>query len=291
MEEVEGYLSGERDYTKIQGCTGPLVYPAGFLYIFSFLRSITDEGVNIFKAQYIFVGIYLLQQLLTFICYQRSSKCDVMDMEMYKEKISVRKQGIPAVYCILLLLSKRVHSIYMLRMFNDCIAVLLGYIALVIFTSSLALSKKGTKSKGNTNMFVWIVGSIFYSLAVSVKMNMLLFAPGLTLVYLMNIGLVNTIICIGCCGVVQLVVGVEFLKTYPLSYITKAFELGRVFTFKWSVNFQFLSEEVFVSKQLSILLLVLTALAYLMFAHRWISQVIKHVIDLCSLHHFISICA
>jgi len=24
MEEVEGFLSGERNYTKIEGCTGPL---------------------------------------------------------------------------------------------------------------------------------------------------------------------------------------------------------------------------------------------------------------------------
>ena len=34
MQEVEGYLSGERNYERIRGDTGPLVYPAGF-HIFS----------------------------------------------------------------------------------------------------------------------------------------------------------------------------------------------------------------------------------------------------------------
>ena len=32
MQEVEGYLGGERNYELIRGDTGPLVYPAGFLY-------------------------------------------------------------------------------------------------------------------------------------------------------------------------------------------------------------------------------------------------------------------
>lgn len=63
---MEGYLSGERNYKNIRGDTGPLVYPAGFLYIFSMLRSLTDDGINIFKGQMIFTGIYLLNLLVVF---------------------------------------------------------------------------------------------------------------------------------------------------------------------------------------------------------------------------------
>ena len=47
MEEVGGYQSGERDYTKLGGGTGPLVYPAGFVYIFWALKAVTNQGENV----------------------------------------------------------------------------------------------------------------------------------------------------------------------------------------------------------------------------------------------------
>ena len=37
-------LQGERDYHNIRGGTGPLVYPAGFLYLFSGLRAASGGG-------------------------------------------------------------------------------------------------------------------------------------------------------------------------------------------------------------------------------------------------------
>lgn len=47
MQEVAGPLGGEFDYTKLRGDTGPLVYPAGFVYIFAALHWITSQGTNI----------------------------------------------------------------------------------------------------------------------------------------------------------------------------------------------------------------------------------------------------
>ena len=225
MEEVEGYLNGERDYTKIRGNTGPLVYPAGFLYIFSALRSLTENGTNIFMAQCLFVGVYMLNLLVVLLLYSLDG-------------------GIPVVAAAVLLLSKRIHSIYMLRMFNDCIAVLCGYLAVLLFT------KKN-----------WRIGCAVYSLGVSVKMNMLLYAPGVLLILLLGTsGLVETIFCLAICAAVQLILGYPFLSTYPVQYLTKAFELSRVFMYKWTVNFKFLSEEIFVSKSLSSALLMCTIL-------------------------------
>eukprot|EP01034_Spumella_vulgaris_P043042 gene43042-53414_t len=78
---------------------------------------------------------------------------------------------------------------------------------------------------------------------------MLLHAPGILLVLLMATGYTETLICLSICAGLQLVVGYPFLSTYPVQYLTKSFELGRVFMHKWTVNFKFLSEEVFVAKE------------------------------------------
>lgn len=60
MEQVSKILSGERDYTKIRGGTGPLVYPAAHVYIYTGLYHLTDEGTNILLAQQLFAGLYMV---------------------------------------------------------------------------------------------------------------------------------------------------------------------------------------------------------------------------------------
>lgn len=67
----------------------------------------------------------------------------------------------------LLCLSKRLHSIYMLRLFNDCVAVLLAYAA-----TALLLER------------CWRGAALMYSAAVSVKMSVLLMAPPVLVVML-----------------------------------------------------------------------------------------------------------
>lgn len=47
--QVTGFLAGERNYAELHGDTGPLVYPAGFLYVYSGIRYITRGAV--FPAQ------------------------------------------------------------------------------------------------------------------------------------------------------------------------------------------------------------------------------------------------
>lgn len=49
--------------------------------------------------------------------------------------------------------------------------------------------------------------------------------------------------------------GLPFLRHNWFNYLHKAFELSRVFTFEWTVNWKFLPEDVFISKELALALL------------------------------------
>ena len=76
MQEVEGWaLGGDTNYLNLKGDTGPLVYPAGFLYVYRALWWLTDGGrgaAAIRVAQWVFVSIYLLTQGVVFAVYRRA---------------------------------------------------------------------------------------------------------------------------------------------------------------------------------------------------------------------------
>lgn len=216
MQEVEGWwIEGETNYRLLRGDTGPLVYPAGFLYLFTYLRHLAGGGTDVLKAQYIFAVLYLVQLAVVLLIYQKVL-LDKRRTNNYKYVWSCR------IAMGLLCLSKRLHSIFVLRLFNDGIAMLLFYVSLYFFIRN-----------------AWKWGCVWFSLAVSIKMNVLLFAPGLLLLLLQaHATLVGTVICLSICAGIQLVLGAPFLATYPQSYLRKAFELDRVFFYKWTVNWK-----------------------------------------------------
>lgn len=230
MQECEGFLNGTLDYSQLRGDTGPLVYPAGFVYIYSFLYLLTNQGENIKLAQYVFIGIYLLQLFFVLRIYIKSRKVP------------------PYVLVITILTSYRIHSIHVLRLFNDPIAVLLLYVSLNMFIDSK-----------------WYLGSIFYSLGVSVKMNILLYAPALFFFYIVNLGLKDTIIQLLICGIIQLVLGAPFLISNPIAYIKGSFDLGRVFNHTWTVNYRFLDIDTFENKCFHLTLLAIHVMLLILF--------------------------
>ena len=63
-------------YHLFLGDTGPLVYPAGFVWIFWVFHSMTDAGTNIKLAQCLFAVIFLLNTALVFrlVPYKKLSK-------------------------------------------------------------------------------------------------------------------------------------------------------------------------------------------------------------------------
>ena len=150
-------------------------------------------------------------------------------------------------------LSRRVHSIFVLRLFNDAPAMTLLHTSMLLFTEDY-----------------WGLGCVAFSLAVSIKMNILLFAPGLLLLLLQkNQCIAGTIKHLSICASIQLLLGWPFLSKHPISYLRKAFELDRVFFFKWTVNWKFLPEYVFVSKPWALLLLAGHLGTLKILASRW----------------------
>uniref|UniRef100_A0A8C3GEB1 dolichyl-P-Man:Man5GlcNAc2-PP-dolichol alpha-1,3-mannosyltransferase n=1 Tax=Cairina moschata TaxID=8855 RepID=A0A8C3GEB1_CAIMO len=108
------------------------------------------------------------------------------------------------------------------------------------------------------------------SLAVSVKMNILLFAPGLLFLLLQRFGLLGCIPKLCICALLQVLLGLPFLLANPVGYLSRSFDLGRQFQFKWTVNWRFLPEEVFHSRVFHALLLLAHLAGLGLFAlHRW----------------------
>jgi len=229
MQEVTMWQDGERDYTKILGGTGPLVYPAGFLYMYGFFKWFADGGNKVLNAQYLFCLLYVLNAAIVLAIYTLIGRNIGNAMQLQSSgagsKTSLRQYHVIWSWRIAMgitCLSKRIHSIFVLRLFNDGPCMLLFYISALLFA----------KSK-------WRIGCALFSLAVSVKMNVLLFAPGLLLLLLQSSqGIVETVVCLSICAAIQVILGAPFLLTYPVSYIRKAFEFDRVFFFKWTVNWK-----------------------------------------------------
>ncbi|URD72678.1 ALG3 protein [Musa troglodytarum] len=135
MSQVDGFLGGERHYTKLKGDTGPLLYPAGFLYVYSAIKFLT--GGEVFPAQILFGILYIINLGIIFFVY-------------------IKTDLLPWWALALLCLSKRVHSIFILRLFIDCFAMTLLHASL-----ALLLCQQ------------WHLALTIFSGAVSIKMNAL----------------------------------------------------------------------------------------------------------------------
>lgn len=229
MSQVESFRNGERNYSKLVGGTGPCVYPAGYVYIYAILQKLT--GGDIFTAQILFWAIYLLTLATVSAVYIRASV-------------------VPPWAFSLLILSKRVHSIYMLRLFNDCFAMLFSYASILAFQRCH-----------------WIFGLVLFSLGVSVKMNVLLMAPPLLMLMLQISGFYRAVGAIAIAGSIQIALGLPFIMSDAWMYVKNAFNVGRKFIHFWSVNFKFLPEGIFSSGIFATCLLLMHLLVLLLFAH------------------------
>jgi alpha-1,3-mannosyltransferase len=87
-------------------------------------------------------------------------------------------------------------------------------------------------------------------------MSVLLYVPGLLVVLLKTLGLFDSAVHLGIIIVIQIWLGLPFIVPYPRSYLANAFDFSRQFLYKWTVNWRFVPEGVFLSKKFATSLLL-----------------------------------
>lgn len=230
IEQADVVLAGGFDYAQIRGATGPIAYPAGHCYFFGLLRLL---GAGVRASQVIFAGIYLVMMWAVFEIY--------------------RHAGAPAWIMALCVLSKRVHSIFVLRLFNDGISQCLLFVAVLCFMKRRHVG-----------------GSVLYSLAVSVKMQPLLMCPAIGLHLVLSGGWSHALGHIGVMLSVQALLAAPFLWASPGSYLAQSFGGPGDLQHAWSVNWRCLPSEVFFHPGFPCVLLAMHAALLLWFAqYRW----------------------
>lgn len=96
-----------------------------------------------------------------------------------------------------------------------------------------------------------------YSAAVSVKMNVLLWAPGVLAVLVRLASPLPVLRGLAAGLLLQALLAGPFLAVAPRAYLGRAFELTRVFQQRWSVNWQFVPADWFVDRRFALVLLAL----------------------------------
>jgi len=229
MQQVKAFLNGTTDYSKIAGDTGPLVYPGGHVLLFTVLQDVTGGRVK--NAQFVYLALYIASLFTWLACLSSTS--------------------FPFYAIPLLILSKRLHSIYLLRLFNDPWAMFALYLSIL----SLQKSK-------------WSLAAVWFSIGVSIKMNILLFAPAFMFLNVKATGW-NTSIKNGIlAALIQVLVALPF-KSHPIEYLAGSFELTRKFLWKWTVNWRFVGQETFESDPFSTLLLISHMVTLSLFYKKW----------------------
>ena len=236
MQQVKLWRGGEWDYRKLRGDTGPLVYPVWHLYLYTGLGWVAGgDGGDVRTAQWVFVGVYLVQLGVVMACYRRA--------------------GAPVWLLGLCVCSKRLHSVFLLRLFNDC------WVGLGLWVCVYALQRRW-----------WTAGTAVWALSVGIKMTGLLAGPGLGVVLLQGLGLADSFFVLAYMGMLQVASAWPFLyREVGFTYFWAAFDFGRVFEYRWTVNWKFVPEKLFLSREFAITLMVWhVTLLGVFVAKRWL---------------------
>lgn len=202
---------GERDYAKVYGPTGPLVYPGGHVIIFSFFERLFGIKGDVnwpgyLPAQWIFVALQLGHT------YVSPLIALLIDSKKVVHQIYKIASPSPQLDCIFFLLTIRARNLFQNGLFNDPFQTLFSYLGVLFL-----LKRRFTLSL------------IFFSLGASVKMSGLLWVPGVATYLISSIGVIETIKNSWAGILVQISVALPFCG-HLWHYIHQSFELDRKFT-------------------------------------------------------------
>lgn len=284
MEQIRSVIKDDNyQYDTIKGDTGPLVYPAGHYWIFKFLRDLTinrkdnDDafGVErISEGQEVFRVLYLVTLVISFL-------------------VCLASGHVYPSLTVLLSASYRLHSIYVLRLFNDCFTTFLVLLSILLMIAIKLIRDviidEGRRNKldeefiaddaSNFSLLLSFGVMFLYSAAVSVKMNALLYLPAILMIlcWLNYYGKrffirISTLITFGI--VEQFIIGLPFIQHDMWAYFSTAFNFKRKFMYIWSINWQFIDEKTFDSDMFARSLLILHLMTlYIFMDKKWLSPI------------------
>ncbi|KAI5963184.1 ALG3 [Candida pseudojiufengensis] len=272
LQQIDKINQGEINYSKIYGDSGPIVYPAGFVIIYQHLQWLC--GDSLVEAQKIFG--YIFTTTILFVSFIYSQIWDIQPWTIW-----------------LLLGSKRLVSIYVLRLFNDVFTTLAILGVVILLQQAAVLKEVQVKKVRNVktgkirdkvlgsswydlSFLLSFIACDLYSLALSIKMNALLYLPALVIIiyFLNDENLYKFIILLTVIPLVQIMIGWKFLvlmfnteeaREIRWNYLKQSFNFSRSFLYKWTVNWKFIPENIFLSSDFSSALLVLHSSVLLFF--------------------------
>ncbi len=143
----------------------------------------------------------------------------------------------------------------------------------------------------------WTIGTLVVTLAISVKMNVLLFVPALAVLLCQRFGAWRALGHLVLMALVQLALGLPFLLVHAGNYFRLAFDFSRAFFYIWTVNLKILDEKTFLSPELAKGLMAAHLVLLVGFIHK---MSVEHGMHARSLHrarfvfrirwHWISLC-
>lgn len=115
------------------------------------------------------------------------------------------------------------------------------------------------------------VGSVAYSFGVGIKMSLLLAGPAIGIILLQALPLRRALNAIFLMAQVQVTIAWPFVPRNPLGYLSRAFDFSRQFLYRWTVNWRFLDEETFLSREFAFALIAANLGVLSLFcATRWL---------------------